>query len=129
MFVQVSSSEPIGIEVGGSYDKYEDDPAYDPSSGNSMTCSYRPDTIYELREVDIDLGEVKNSLENLGDKDIEITVSYEYSRYDYKKRENVPKSYSITSTVIPASNVKLIEGFIYDHAFDIVNDMVEYEGD
>ena len=127
MFVKISSVEPIGIEVEGDYDTYEDDPAYDPGSGNSMTCSYRPDTTYELGSVDIDLKEVKVQLEELGDKEVEITLCYEYSKYDYKNKVHVPKTYNVSSAVIPASKTKLIEKFIYDEAFDIVNEMVEYE--
>lgn len=120
MFIQILGKESIGIEVEGNYNRYEDDPAYDAGSGNSLTCSYMPDITYELESINIDLREVKNTLEDLGDKDVEITISYEYSQC---------KSHDVTSTIVPASNLKLIEGFIYDHAFDIVNDMVEYNGD
>jgi len=140
MFVTINSDEEtlhntkenfIPIEVGGNYRKYEDDPAYEPNSGNAMTSTYRPETTYELDEVDIDLGDVEHYLQKLGGKDVEVCLKYEYTTYTYKDKKCFPshKTHEVTSTVIKAINYKLIKKFIYDEAFDIVNDMVEYTGD
>jgi copper chaperone CopZ len=133
MFVTINSDKEncVPIDVEGSYRKYEDDPAYEPNSGNAMTCTYRPETTYELNEVDIDLGDVEECLKKLGGKDVEVSLEYEYTTYTYKDKKCFPshKTHKVTSTVIKASDYKLIKKFIYEEAFDIVNDMVEYEGD
>ena len=133
MFVTINSDKEnvIPIDVAGSYRKYEDDPAYDPNSGNSMTCTYRPETTYELDDVDIELGDVEERLKKLVDKDVEVCLEYEYTTHTYKDKKWFPsqKTHTVTSTVVQASNYKLIKKFIYDEAFDIVNGMVEYTGD
>ena len=133
MFVTINNDKEntVCIEAEGRYNKFEDDPVYDPGSGNSMTCTYRPETTYELDEVDIELGDVEEYLKKLGDKDVEVCLEYHYVTHIYKdkKHTSVPKTHEVTSTVVKASDYKLIKKFIYDEAFDIVNDMIEYNGD
>ena len=121
----------IVIDVEGSYTRHEDDPAYDPGSGNSMTCTYRPEYTYELDEVDIELGDVEQYINNLGNTDVEVCLEYEYTTRSYKDNKWVSsqETHSVTSTVVKASDYKLIQKFIYTESFSTVDDMIEYDGD
>jgi hypothetical protein len=117
--------EDFYVEPEFRWQRYEDDPAYDPRSGNSMTCTYRPEYSYEPKDIYVDLGEVKERLALINTDRDAVNV-----RVEFPHNENYYETYSLETfgSLSGISITKLIE-CIYGLCSEYIENEVEYDGD
>lgn len=111
--------EDFDVEPEFRWERYEDDPAYDPDSGNSLTCTYRPEYSYELEDLYIDLGEVRERLGSMDSDRDTINV-----RIDFPNNENYNGTIDFSS-----KSITEVTEYIYDRCGEYITNEVEYDGD
>ena len=107
--------EGFEVEPEFRWERHEDDPAYDPGSGNSLTCTYSPEYSYELEDLYIDLGEVRESL-GLIDSDRD-TVNI---RIEFPNNENYDDEIDFSS-----KSITEVTEYIYDRCGEYIENEVE----
>ena len=111
--------EDFDVEPEFQWQRYEDDPAYDPGSGNSLTCTYRPEYSYEPKDIYIDLDEVRERLSSINSDMNTVNVLVEFPH-----NENYNNSIDFSE-----SNIIKVTEYIYEVCSEYIENEVEYDGD